>query len=292
MKIAQISDVHFTKTSLNPFSLCTKRLAGTLNWILFRKKKSDHGPLAHLPALFTSLGVDLILVGGDLSSTSLSSEFKMAKQFFNGIASPKIFIPGNHDQYTSGAYREKRFYSFFKNPRPAIDHRAEFFTLKDHGVEAHKIAPGWWCIALDTARATKLTSSNGVFSENIEEHLEEVLSLLPKNDQIVLLNHFPFFQNDQPKHRLHGGERLEKLLTRHPRIRFYLHGHTHRHTIADLRASGLPIILDSGCPMQKSQATWNLLDLGDETCSVHGYRWETDSWNCFTEHSFAMRPHE
>lgn len=288
MKIVQISDVHFTRPNLNPFRLCPKRLIGTLNWLLFRKKESDHAPLAHLPALFQSLGVDLILVGGDLTSTSLPTEFATAKRFFDRIAQPKIFIPGNHDQYTSGAYREKRFYSFFKNLRPAVLHRAEFFTLKDHGVEAHNIAPGWWCVALDTAPATKLTSSNGVFSETAEQYLEELLALLPENDEILLLNHFPFFQNDRARHSLIGGERLRKLVESDSRIRLYLHGHTHRHTIADLRASGLPIVLDSGCPMQKKQATWNLIDLNDKKCTVQGYLWDGRSWNAFTEHSFEI----
>lgn len=288
MRIAQISDVHFTRVDFNPLRLRLKRLAGTFNWLLFRKEESDHAPLARLPDLFRLLEVDLVLVGGDLSSTSLHSEFKTAKRYFDLIEQPKIFIPGNHDQYTPSAYRQKRFYTSFKNSRPAIEHRAEFFTLKEHGVEAHKIAPGWWCVALDNAPSTKITSSNGVFSPIVERNLEEVLSLLPKEDSILLLNHFPFFQNSEPKHRLIHGERLRALIERDPRIRFYLHGHTHRHTIADLRPSGLPIILDSGCPIQKSHATWNLLELQNNTAHVHAYHWDGLDWTPFAKHAFNM----
>lgn len=288
MKIVQISDVHFTSVDFNPLNLCMKRLAGTFNWLLFRKNETDHAPLALLPDLFRSLNVDLVLVGGDLTSTSLRAEFKTARRYFDQMEQPKIFIPGNHDQYTPGAHREKRFYASFKNSRSAIEHRAEFFTLKEHGVEAHKISPEWWCVLLDNAPSTKITSSNGIFSETVEKHLEEVLQLLPEDASILLLNHFPFFQNGEPKHCLIGGERLRALVERHPRIRFYLHGHTHRHTIADLRPSGLPIILDSGCPVQKTNATWNLLDLTENDCSVHAYQWDGNEWKPFAKHSFRL----
>ncbi len=288
MKIVQISDVHFTRVDFNPLRLCLKRLAGTLNWLLFRKAECDHEPLSRLPELFQSLGIDLVLVGGDLTSTSLRSEFATARRYFNAISQPKIFIPGNHDQYTAGAYRQKRFYASFGNSRPGIEHRAEFFTLKEHGVEAHKIAPGWWCVALDNAPSTKISSSNGIFSETVERNLKEVLSLLPPNDSILLLNHFPFFQNSEPKHRLIHGERLRALVERTPRIRFYLHGHTHRHTIADLRPSGLPIILDSGCPIQTNHATWNLIDLQDSAAHVHAYHWDGADWKPFETHTFTL----
>ncbi len=286
MKIVQISDVHFTRVDFVKFS--PKRLVGTLNWVLFRKDECDHAPLSRLPELFCRLGVDLVLVGGDLTSTSLSSEFEMARRYFDQVEQAKIFIPGNHDQYTPGAHRQKRFYTSFKNHRPAIEHRAEFFTLKEHGVEAHKIAPGWWCVALDTAPSTKITSSNGIFSEKVECNLEEVLSLLPPNDSIFLLNHFPFFQNTKPTHRLIYGERLRAILERSPQIRFYLHGHTHRHTIADLRPSNLPIILDSGCAVQKSSATWNLIELKGSTSHVHAYHWTGAEWKPFTTQTFTL----
>lgn len=291
MRIAQISDVHFTRVNFNPLRLCLKRFIGTFNWLLFRKEESDHEPLNELPALFEKLGVDKVLVGGDLTSTSLHSEFEAAKGFFDAMAASKIFIPGNHDQYTPGAYKEKRFYASFRNLRPAIEHRAEFFTLKDHGVEAHRIRDGWWCVALDNAPSTKLTSSNGIFSEKVEAYLKEILSLLPQNESIILLNHFPFFQHDDPKHCLIGAERLRTVIESYPNIKLYLHGHTHRHSIADLRPSGLPILLDSGCPIQKSHATWNLIDLDDKQCSVKAYQWNGFSWEPFSEKSFSIENH-
>jgi 3',5'-cyclic AMP phosphodiesterase CpdA len=276
MRFAQISDLHLTRLTLNPRHLCSKRLIGMANWVLNRKKSFHEERLTSLPALFNDLKVDLVLVGGDLTSTSLPSEFEAASKFFNKISQPKFFIPGNHDQYTEGSYRSKRFYRTFSNPRKTIEHQAEFFTLKEHGIEAHRLKGFGWCVLLDTAPPTSIAASNGLFSEELEGHLKEVLQLIGK-ERVILLNHFPFFQNDLPKHRLFRGDELRKILENHPNICLYLHGHTHRHSIADLQVNSLPIICDSGCPIQDS-GSWNLIDLNEEGCTIQSWHSQDDTW--------------
>ena len=66
---------------------------------------------------------------------------------------------------------------------------------------------------------------------------------------------------------------LEQLLARH-RVRLYLHGHTHRHILANLQPSGLPVILDSGCCAQKN-GTWNLLTIDENGIQVDVYKYKT-----------------
>ena len=260
-----------------------------INWFLFRQKGVSHEPLMALPSLFKTLNLDLVLVCGDLSSTSLPSEFEMAKDFFNQIGQPKLFIPGNHDQYTHGSHRDMRFYRFFQNTQSAIQHPLQFFTLPKHGIEVHPLEPSLWCVALDTALPTSLTSSNGLFSPTLEKYLEEVLQSLPKEDRVILLNHFPFFENDISLHRLIRGDRLRALLEQFPNVCLYMHGHTHRHTIADLRPNKLPVILDSGCPIQKPQSTWNLIDCSNRGCKVQGFHWKDKAWTVFKESSFEWK---
>lgn len=274
MRIVQISDVHFTHSCFNPLRLCSKRFLGLVNWLLFRKPTFESKSLKELPDLWKSLSVDMVLVGGDLTTTALPSEFEEARQYFNRCSQPTLFIPGNHDHYTRGAYRKRRFYNEFTN-RGAL----EGFSLTKEGVEVHRMASGWWCIALDTARPTSLLSSNGYFTPKVEQYLLAALSLIPKSDRVLLLNHFPFFQNDFPHHRMIRGERLREILENHPNIFLYLHGHTHRHTIADLQSSSLPLVLDSGCPVQKHRGSWNLIDLTNSGCTVQPYRWNEDRWS-------------
>jgi 3',5'-cyclic AMP phosphodiesterase CpdA len=282
MRIAHLSDLHFTHLNFHPRHLFSKRLFGMVNWLLFRKAGSDHERLSLLPELFNSLKVDQILIAGDLTSTSFVSEFKAARAFSDQFKQPVLFIPGNHDHYTAGAYQENRFYQFFSNRKPV------FGSLPQKRVEAHPLGQWGWCVLLDTAAPSSWAESNGHFSPEIEAALEELLRELPSDAPILLVNHFPFFQNDLPEHRLVRGEALESLLERHPNIRLYLHGHTHRHCIADLTQNGLPLILDSGCPIQKNHATWNLIDLEKDGCTVEAYHWTQNKWDVFRECKVAL----
>ncbi len=274
MRLAQISDFHFTHLTWNPFRLFSKRILGNLNWLFNRKGQFSEKAVHALPPLFKELGVDLALLGGDFTTTALKEEFVKATKFVEKIKQPWLAIPGNHDHYTKESFRGKHYYRYLTNrQRPAL----EEFTLKDDGLEAHRIGDGWWVITLDTSRATSPTSSRGLVSEALEGRLEKALKAIPPNESVILMNHYPFFQHDLPSRTLERGEALEQLLKRHPRIRIYLHGHTHRHTLADLQASRLPLILDSGSCAQMNHATWNLIDLEENGCSVHVYEWK-DGW--------------
>src|SRR5579871_6877303 len=188
MRIAQISDFHFTHITWNPFRLFSKRLLGNLNWLVSRSSVFAHEQLDPLPELFKQLNVDLVLLGGDLTTTALSEEFQLASKFVSQLSQNWLAIPGNHDHYTYRSWRKKHFYRYFSNNRESISHPLDFFTLKDHGAEAHKIEPGWWVLALDTARATNPYSSQGLFSEKQENYLEEILSLIPPEDAIICFN--------------------------------------------------------------------------------------------------------
>ena len=283
MRIAQISDFHYTQLTWNPFRLFSKRILGNLNWLLNRKNVFSPQLLEPIPGMLRSLGVDLVLLGGDFTTTALREEYEKASRFVQKLSQPWIAVPGNHDHYTYSSFRNKHFYQYFSNRREPISHTTDFFHLKEHGVEAHRIAPHWWLIALDTAQATSFTSSRGLFNERQEAYLREVLSLIPPDDRIICFNHYPFFQQDEPQRNLMRGEHLQKILQEHPQIRLYLHGHTHRHSIADLQPNGLPILLDSGCAVQGKEASWNLIDLMPDHCSISAYGWKEDHWEPFRE---------
>jgi len=274
IRLAQISDFHITHLTWNPLRLFSKRFLGNLNWLFSRKGIFSTEAIDALPSFLSSLQLDHILLGGDFTTTSLPEEFRLARAFVDKLPAPWIAIPGNHDQYTYRAYRQKRYYQSLSNPREAIRERTDFFNLSDHGLEAHRLAPKWWLIALDTTRATNLYSSRGFFSPKLEERLNELLSMIPSDHSILLLNHYPFFQNVTVRHSLSRGNALEALLRKEPRIKAYLHGHSHRHTIADLQPSNLPLILDGGAC---AEGTWNLLTIDEKQIKIDVYRWK-NSW--------------
>ena len=247
---------------------------------------SPKGPYALIDELKKEKVTDVI-VSGDLTTTSSRAEFQLAKQFIDklkAVGFQVYLIPGNHDHYTRWAHRKQTFYKYFDK-----QHSSDLpYNLADHGVTAKKLTPGWWVVLMDTTLATPLNSSNGYFSEATEASLKKLLQDIPSQDKIILVNHFPFFQHDKPKRRLKRGTAVEKILRAHPSIQFYLHGHTHRRCVADLRENGLPIILDSGSTAY-CKGSWNLLNLKKNTCTLQVYSWENSQWSPLESHNFRWK---
>lgn len=257
MRIAQISDLHFTRTSWNPLRLFSKRMLGNLNWLFFRRDRFLGKPLALLPALFQELKVDLILVGGDMTTTALESEFEAAQEFIKEFHCPCFSIPGNHDLYTKRSEKQRRFYRYFPQEH-----------LQAKRLSTHLLDNGWHLICLDTALATPLYSSQGLFTQELEALLEAELQKI--QGPALILNHYPFFPSGSTRHGLIRAEKLKALLEKYPKARLYLHGHTHRQIMADLRPSHLPVVLDAG---SAAQGSWHLLELKNDRCHATAYRW-------------------
>jgi 3',5'-cyclic AMP phosphodiesterase CpdA len=288
-RFAHISDLHFSKLQWGPSQFFSKRWLGNLNVCLVRKTVHDPEGLTTLFPLFHERRVDAVLITGDLSSTSHPDEFALAKQFIEGLREEKFQVftlPGNHDHYTKAAYRNKVFYDFF----PSRYEEGAEFTLKDEGITTTYLGKHWWLCALDTALATSLISSQGFFSNELEAKLESTLKKIPTGDSVMLLNHFPFFSNESSRKALLRKEALRALLERFPQVKLFLHGHTHRHCIADLRASSLPIVLDSGSTSHKKGGSWNLIEISSQGCSVEAFKNSTEegysSWKPFSKSLF------
>ncbi|MFS8563523.1 MAG: metallophosphoesterase [Rhabdochlamydiaceae bacterium] len=278
LRIAQISDLHFSKLTYSLSQFLSKQWVGNFNLFAFRKKNYIPDNINLLPEIFKDLNVQYVVVCGDVSTTSQRSEFALASHFIQHLAAndaTPIVVPGNHDQYTKKAYKQKWFYDFFPS---SFSSPIKKFNLKEHGVAAKFLGDQWWIVTLDTALATPLISSRGYFSPFIEFNLEELLLQIPPQDSVILVNHFPFFQNDSSRKILLRGAELQAVIRKFPKIKFYLHGHSHRHCIADLRMDGLPVILDSGSTAHRTDGTWNLIDITHNGNSVTAYAWQTDKW--------------
>lgn len=296
-RFAHISDLHFSRLFFGLGQFLSKRWIGNFNLMVNRKKQFDHNALYALIPLFQELKVDAVLLTGDLTTTAHDEEFALAKKYVDALlnAGLKVFaVPGNHDHYTRTAYRNLDFYRYFQHLHHSDDPHS-FFKLKDDKISATHLGKEWWIVSVDSARSTSLFSSHGVFSEEIQSKLEHALTFLPPDQKVLMLNHFPFFETDDKK-TLERGDALCALLKRFPQVKLYLHGHTHRHIVADLRPSSLPIVLDSGSTAQKKYGTWNLIDITEDGCDVSAYR-KTGSdpsnpWEIQAVSSFMWGGHE
>jgi 3',5'-cyclic AMP phosphodiesterase CpdA len=288
MRIAHLSDLHFSKISLRPSQFFSKRWLGNLNLIFSRKREFVTERLSSLVGLFQDLKVDYVLVTGDLTTTSLEEEFAQALAFFkelNGVGIEVFCLPGNHDHYTKKAYKKKLFYSYFSSN---FSSSSTWCDLQERGLAIKQLMEGWWLIVLDTALATSLTSSQGFFSPELENLLFQELSSISEKDKVIIANHFPFFHNDDPRKALKRGHSLMQQVQRFPNIKFYLHGHTHRQCIADLRPNHLPVILDSGSTSHRDRGSWNLLEIDQRRSLVQAFQIDpsANEWNVVKERSF------
>ena len=275
-RIAHISDLHFSTITWSPTQFFSKRWVGNANLLFRRMKEFGHDQLQELVRIFQDKQIDLLIVTGDLSTTSKKNEFILAKLFLDEIKNSGIEVitlPGNHDQYTKSDYHKQTFYEYFKSSFSHVEDIFSDINLKDQKVSVKKIQNDYWIITLDTSLATPLFSCHGNFSLSIEETLRKVLGSIPLNDKVIIANHFPIFTSDSKQKHLLRDNALRQVLSDFPKVKFYIHGHTHRHSIADLRNAGLPIILDSGCTSHKKRGSWNLIELSSAACDIIPYSW-------------------
>ncbi len=249
IRCAHISDLHFAKPSWKINQFFSKRWIGNANFYLRRRSQFCFENIQALPLLFKQLGVSKVLITGDLTTTSDEKEFLMAQAFIQRLEEQGLLVvllPGNHDQYTKTAFARKTYYHFF----PSCFSESTC-NLKDDGLTIVEIGNKWSAIVLDTAIATPPLACYGFFSEELEERLKQALKQIAEDHSVLILNHFPLIYNETPEKGLKRSEALCDLIKEFPQVNLYLHGHTHRHCIADLRQSGLPIILDSGSIIEK-----------------------------------------
>lgn len=279
LTIAHISDLHLSKITFSLSQFLSKRWIGNLNNLLFRRFVHSSKQIENLPKLFEKLKVDYLIITGDFTSTSQLSEFKAAQCFLKKVEErgiKVISIPGNHDQYTRKAYKNKSFYEFFENKQKSPLH------LKRDGIEVFSLDKKWWFIGIDTAIPTSLISARGLFSEKLETTLKQVLLKIPKEDFIIFVNHYPFIKPKNPRRGLKRSSALKAILKQHKNIKLYLHGHTHKQTIM----KGRPITLDSGSISHK-RGSFNILELGSNQCLIKFYTW-TNKWQLQKNFTFCL----
>lgn len=289
IRIAHISDLHLSKISLNPKHLFTKRWVGILNLIFSRRKIFCFDQVFKLLDLFKKENINLVIITGDLSSTSLKDEYLFAKSFIDKLKENNIkvlVIPGNHDIYTKRTDKKKIFYKTFENDREEQDYPFKNYSLKNDNIEVHPIIDNWYAVLLDTAISTSIISSRGYFSKNLEKKLKTTLKKFSPSDKIILVNHFPFFEHESPRKKLIRSHALRKIIQNNTNIKFYLHGHTHSHIVADLRENHLSIVLDSGCISHKEKGRWNLLNLNQDSCDVDVFQCDNADWKKIKEFHF------
>ncbi len=119
MRIAHFSDLHvLALEGVSRSRFLNKRFTGLVNLRLKREHK--HRP-AHVRAVAREVArakADHVVITGDLTNLALEQEFEAVKRLVEedlGLDAKHVtIVPGNHDLYTRGAMRDRRFTRFFE----------------------------------------------------------------------------------------------------------------------------------------------------------------------------------
>lgn len=118
MRVAHFSDLHvLALEGVSRSRFFNKRFTGLVNLRLEREHK--HRP-AHVRAVARAIArakVDHVVITGDLTNLALEQEFEAVKRLLEedlGLEPKHVtIVPGNHDLYTRGSMRDRRFCRFF-----------------------------------------------------------------------------------------------------------------------------------------------------------------------------------
>lgn len=236
MRIAHLSDLHLLALEgAVPFRLFNKRLTGYVNIRLHRG--AAHRPWAvHAAAeAIRAMAVDHVVVTGDVSNLALEGEFELVRQLLEGglgLGPENVsLVPGNHDAYTAGAFRTKRFLQYLA-PFTTSD-LPELATAEGFGrFPFVRLRGPAAIIGLSTARPRPPLVASGSFGRSQLDALERILAHPEVARRTpVLLQHHPWHNPPSFLKRLFEGladaDAQGRLLDGVPRG-LLLHGHLHR----------------------------------------------------------------
>src|SRR5258708_24641153 len=118
MRIAHISDLHvLALAGAVPFRLFNKRATGYAN-LRFRRNHQHKSEIVRAIASHLSTSkIDHVVITGDVSNLALEAEFHAVRSVLDDVLrlppSAVTIVPGNHDVYTRGAQKKRRFSQYF-----------------------------------------------------------------------------------------------------------------------------------------------------------------------------------
>ena len=114
MRIAHLSDLHLLSGEHIPARrLLNKRFTGWVNLKLRRGHQHQRRIAQAVAREVSAHDVDHVVITGDLTNLALEAEFELVRAFLEAdlkLSPDQVsVVPGNHDAYTGGAFRSRRF---------------------------------------------------------------------------------------------------------------------------------------------------------------------------------------
>ncbi len=275
MRIAHLSDVHVLDLQgVRWTRFLNKRVTGLAN---LRTGRKDAHPQRLLEAAVAELvadrSIDHVVITGDLTNLSMESEFARAKAILTPLAGRLSVIPGNHDVYTRGAEKARRFEQYFGEWMwPAASSADQAYPwLK----QLDEVA----LLGFSSAVARLPFIATGHVSRTQLERLEQLhREGALDNRMVVALVHHNLHPRGLRKDKMRGLDNRAVFLAGLAKagVKLLLHGHTH--VAHRYEHSGISIIGSGSSTWASTHpehlGRYNVYDLGREGLrSVEVRRW-------------------
>jgi hypothetical protein len=222
-RFVHIADLHFWEVVLNPFKLLSKRMLGNANVVLRRRHEFQVKFAEAYADEVAALGINTVVLTGDFTSTSTEREFEAGAAFTRGLASrglEVVAMPGNHDAYTFGAVRKKRFEHYFGDYLPA------------GGLPARLTLPGGTPLVVVPTVGPNILSSKGRITLGEVARARTLMNGAPEGP-LVVAGHYPLLHKTHAYtsgsgRQLRNAESLRAVLAESQRDVLYAAGHVHR----------------------------------------------------------------
>ncbi|MFV8755868.1 metallophosphoesterase family protein [Nannocystaceae bacterium ST9] len=225
MRFLHCSDIHLLSlTGVGPHRFLNKRLTGGINLMLARSRHHSERLFDRMVEHARAQALDRVVVTGDLSNLALDEEFEHIVAKLEAIGLPITVIPGNHDAYTRGSVRKRRFERHFtpymQGERLGEDDEHFYPFVQRFGEVA--------LIGVSTAHASLPLYAVGTVGPAQLARLDQMLQALGSDALVrVVLIHHPVMPGvAKPRHELTDLDAFAEVIGRRG-AELILHGHEH-----------------------------------------------------------------
>lgn len=211
-----------------------KRLTGGVNLLLSRKRNHSHNLFDRIVEHAREVKVDRLVITGDLTNLALEPEFVLVQSKLRAVGLPITVIPGNHDTYTRGSARSRRFEKFMIEFMEGEREDADYPFVQRLGDVA--------LIGVSTAIPSLPLVAVGRVGDEQLARLDRMLAKLGAEGlaRVVLIHHPVLPGVAKPRHGLLDLEAFGRVIARHG-AELILHGHEHRRIEGTLPGPRKPV---------------------------------------------------